>query len=82
MKIKCLSTLLEAVCRPWNGRFSYSPGSVNGSAIEDDFSCTAKPKQHIYTITYIYIFMYICDWFGRLSDCCMLFDYVCGIAKW
>lgn len=36
----CTSTLLGAVCRPWNGRFSYSPGSVNGSPSEDDLSCT------------------------------------------
>lgn len=33
-------TLLGAVCRPWNGRFSYSQGSVSGSPIEDDLSCT------------------------------------------
>lgn len=29
-------TLLDALCSPWNGRFSYSPGSDSRSAASDD----------------------------------------------
>lgn len=32
----CMLTLFGAVCNPWNGRFSYSPGSDSRSAPSDD----------------------------------------------
>lgn len=40
-------TLLGALWRPWNGRFSYSPGSVNGSPAAEDLSGSAKKSKNI-----------------------------------
>lgn len=35
MEMSFLRTLFGALCRPWKGKFSYSPGSVNGSPPDD-----------------------------------------------
>lgn len=34
-KLNIARTLFGALCSPWKGRFSYSPGSVNGSPPDD-----------------------------------------------
>lgn len=40
-------TLFGALCMPWNGKFSYSPGSVNGSPAADDLSFTGRNKKDV-----------------------------------